>query len=88
MSTLILVHKNLNYYAMIRSTCENALRVIRKAEQEFSLDPEQIIEKSYQMTTVLQNLLSTVKKNVLENGFSDENEEITFFKTVLPSHKR
>ncbi|KVV15016.1 RteC domain-containing protein [Flavobacterium sp. TAB 87] len=69
---------------MIRSTCENALQVIRKAEKEFSLDPEQIIEKSYHMTTVLRNLLSTVKKNVLETGFSDENEEINFFKTVKP----
>lgn len=69
---------------MIRPTCENALRAIRKAEQEFGLDPEQIIEQSYQMTTVLQNLLSTVKKNVLENGFSDEDEEINFFKTVKP----
>ncbi|MDQ6472743.1 RteC domain-containing protein [Flavobacterium sp. LHD-80] len=69
---------------MIRSTCENALQVIRKAEQDFSLDPEQIIEKSYHMTTVLRNVLSTVKKNVIEKGFSDENEEINFFKTVKP----
>lgn len=69
---------------MIRSTCENALQVIRKAELEFSLGPEQIIDKSYQMTTVLRNVLSTVKKNVLEKGFSDEKEEINFFKTVKP----
>ncbi|MFH6991860.1 RteC domain-containing protein [Flavobacterium sp. FlaQc-48] len=69
---------------MIRSICENALQVIRKAEKEFSLDPEQIIEKSYHMTTLLRNLLCTVKKNVLEKGFSDENEEVYFFKTVKP----
>lgn len=69
---------------MIRSTCENALQVIRKAEQEFSLDPEHIIEKSYHMTTVLRSLLCTVKKNVLEKGFSDENEEINFFKSIKP----
>lgn len=69
---------------MIRPTCENALRAIRKAEQEFSLDPEHIIEKSFHMVTVLQDQLSTVKKNVLENGFSDENEEIHFFKTIKP----
>lgn len=69
---------------MIRSTCENALQVIRKAEQQFSLDSEDIIEKSFQMTTVLRNLLCTVKKNVLEKGFSDENEEINFFKSIKP----
>lgn len=84
MAMLFLVLKNLNSVAMIRSTCENALQVIRKAEQDFSLDPEQIIEKSYHMTTVLRNLLSTVKKNVIEKGFSDENEEINFFKTIKP----
>jgi hypothetical protein len=84
MPMLFLVQINLNSVAMIRSTCENALQVIRKAEQEFSLEPEHIIEKSYHMTIVLRNLLSTVKKNVLEKGFSDENEEINFFKTVKP----
>lgn len=69
---------------MTRSTCEKTLQVIRKAEQEFSLDPEHIIEKSYHMTTVLRGLLSTVKKNVIEKGFSDEKEEINFFKNVKP----
>jgi hypothetical protein len=69
---------------MIRSTFENTLHVIHREELEFSLNPEQIIEKSYHMTTVLRNILSTVKKSVLENGFSNENEEIHFFKSIKP----
>lgn len=84
MPALFLVLKYLNSVAMTRSTCEKTLQVIRKAEQEFSLDPEHIIEKSYHMTTVLRGLLSTVKKNVIEKGFSDEKEEINFFKNVKP----
>ena len=69
---------------MIRSIYKDALREIRKAEQEISFEQASIIEESYHMTTVLRTLLSQMKSHVLENGFADDNEEIEFFKNIKP----
>lgn len=69
---------------MIQSIYRDALFSIRKEEQTISLESKHVIEESYHMTIFLRNLLSNMKKHVLENGFSDENEEIEFFKTIKP----
>lgn len=69
---------------MIQSIYRDALMSIRKEEQKISLELKSVIEESYHMIIFLRNLLSNMKRHVLENGFTDENEEIEFFKTIKP----
>ena len=69
---------------MIQSIYKEALRCIRAAEKEITFETATIIEESYQMTSVLRDLLSKMKEHVLEKGFQDANEEIEFFKNIKP----
>lgn len=69
---------------MIRSIYREALGTIQKAEQKLTFEPATIIEESYHMATVLRGLLSKMKSHVLEKGFTDNDEEIEFFKTIKP----
>ena len=69
---------------MIQSIYKEALRSVQAAEKEITFETATIIQESYQMTTVLRDLLSKMKEHVLQNGFQDANEEIEFFKTIKP----
>lgn len=69
---------------MIQSNYREALLSILKEEEEISFEAKHVIEESYHMIIFLRNLLSNVKIQVLKNGFTDENEEIVFFKTIKP----
>lgn len=69
---------------MIRSIYKDALISIQKAEQKINLETTPTIEQSFHMITLLRNTLSTLKSHVLEQGFSDESEEIEFFKAIKP----
>lgn len=69
---------------MIQSIYRDALMSIRKEEQKINLELKSVIEESYHMIIFLRNLLSNMKRHVLQNGFVDENEEIEFFKTIKP----
>lgn len=69
---------------MIRSIYQNALFSIQNEEQKISLQTTNAIEESYHMTIFLRDLLSEVKKLVLQHQFINENEEIDFFKTIKP----
>lgn len=69
---------------MIQGIYRDVLFSIQKEEQRVGLDTTNVIEESYHMTIFLRDLLSEVKKNVLRNGFTSENEEIDFFKNVKP----
>jgi len=41
-------------------------------------------DKAYQMTLFLNEMLSSLKTIVLQNGFYDEEHEIDFFKNIKP----
>ena len=69
---------------MIRSIYRDALSSIHKQEQKVSLESAHIINEAHHMTIFLRDLLSEVKKLVLEHRFSNEKEEIEFFKKVKP----
>ena len=69
---------------MIRSIYRDALSSVHKQEQKVSLESADAINESQHMTIFLRDLLSEVKKMVLEHHFRDEKEEIEFFKTVKP----
>lgn len=69
---------------MIQSNYRETLFRILKEEEEISFEAKHVIEESYHMIVFLRNLLSDLKKHVLDNGFRDDNEEIVFFKTIKP----
>jgi hypothetical protein len=69
---------------MMQSTYKDALYSILKKEQEISLESVHVIDESYRMTKFLQDLLSGMKNHVLEHHFTDENEEIEFFRIIKP----
>ncbi|MGH2666891.1 RteC domain-containing protein [Flavobacterium sp.] len=68
----------------MESTYKDALYSILKKEQEISLESVHIIDESYRMIIFLQELLSNIKKYVLEHHFTEENEEIEFFRIIKP----
>lgn len=68
----------------MKSTYKDALYSILKKEQEISLESVHVIDESYRMIVFLQDLLSDIKKRVLDHHFTEENEEIEFFRIIKP----
>ncbi|UPZ16234.1 RteC domain-containing protein [Flavobacterium humidisoli] len=69
---------------MIQSAYKDVLYSIVKKEQEISLESVHVIDESYRMIIFLQDLLSGMKKQVLEHHFTEANEEIEFFRIIKP----
>lgn len=69
---------------MIQSPYKDVLYSIVKKEQEISLESVHVIDESYRMILFLQDLLSGMKKQVLEHHFTESNEEIEFFRIIKP----
>lgn len=69
---------------MIKTIYKQAIISIQKEEQKISLEAEHVIEEAFHMAAFLRNLLSDMKNHISENGFSNDNEEIEFFKTIKP----
>lgn len=69
---------------MMQSTYKDALYSILKKEQEISLESVHVIDESYRMTKFLQDLLASMKNYVLEHNFTDDSEEIEFFRIIKP----
>ncbi len=60
------------------------LSQIRQQEDKLSSQMMPPEEESYQMTLFLSEMLFTIKAKVTQNGFSDEQQEINFFKHIKP----
>lgn len=73
-----------NIINMIQSPYKDVLYSIVKKEQEISLESVHVIDESYRMIIFLQDLLSGMKKQVLEHHFTEANEEIEFFRIIKP----
>lgn len=69
---------------MIKTIYKQALISIQKEEQKISLEAEHVIEEAFHMAAFLRDLLSDMKNHISEKGFSNDNEEIEFFKTIKP----
>jgi len=69
---------------MQKSIFNEALTKIKKEEQKISFKSATIIEEAYQMTLLLNELLTELKTWVLAKGFKSAFEEIYFFKIVKP----
>ncbi|WP_420842773.1 RteC domain-containing protein [Flavobacterium humidisoli] len=68
----------------MQSAYKDVLYSIVKKEQEISLESVHVIDESYRMIIFLQDLLSGMKKQVLEHHFTEANEEIEFFRIIKP----
>jgi len=57
---------------------------IHNKEDKVSSQSKRLIDEAYEMTLYLQELLFSVKKQIAENGFKNDEEEIQFFRTIKP----
>ncbi len=57
---------------------------IHNKEDKISSQSKRLIDEAYEMTLYLQELLFSVKKQIAENGFKNDAEEIQFFRTIKP----
>lgn len=63
----------------------NIMAEIQKLERKLSAETSSFIDEACKMTIYLQELLRTVKEDVIREGFSGIDEEIYFFKVVKPN---
>lgn len=69
----------------MRHPLNNIIAEIQKQERKLSIEASSFIDEAYKMTIYLQELLRTVKEDVINEGFSSKDEEIIFFKQVKPN---
>jgi hypothetical protein len=68
----------------MKSSLNDILTDIQNYEKSVSEHSTNLIDEAYEMTLYLQDLLFTVKKYVIEEGFKNDEEEIYFFHTIKP----
>lgn len=66
---------------------KNILLSIRDEESKVDLSPQHVIENSRYLACYLLKKHQVLKEYVLENGFSDINQEIEFFKKIKPEYR-
>lgn len=60
------------------------LSQIRHHEDKLSSKMMKTVEEALQMTLFLKEMLSSIKSKILQDGFTDEQQEIDFFKNIKP----
>jgi len=68
----------------MKYSLQNIILEIHNKEDKILSQNKRLIDEAYEMTLYLQDLLFTVKKYVLEEGFKNNEEEIYFFHTIKP----
>jgi len=71
----VLIRNNLNLKFVIRH---------KNKEDKISAQSKRLIDEAYEMTLYLQDLLFSVRGQVIETGFKNDAEEINFFRTIKP----
>lgn len=69
---------------MKKSKYTGAILRIQHEEQKISLEPKMVIEESRKMTSFLSNLLTELREQIRQTGFTDPSEEIDFFRNIKP----
>ena len=57
---------------------------IHNKEDKILSQSKRLIDEAYEMTLYLQDLLGSVKKYLIEEGFKNDEEEIHFFRCIKP----
>lgn len=63
---------------------ENVVKNIKVKENELLTREDNSIERASQMISYSTDLLNKLKREVLTNGFRNQQEEISFFKEIKP----
>ena len=61
------------------------LSQIQRQEDKLSSQMMQTPEEAFQMTLFLKEMLCDIKCQILQAGFTDEQQEIDFFKNIKPN---
>ncbi len=69
----------------MRNPLHTIVTEIQKQERKLSAEASSLIDEAYKMTIYLQDLLRTIKEDVLKEGFASKDEEMLFFKQVKPN---
>lgn len=62
----------------------NVISEITRKEDKLSSEAPRLIDEAYQMTLFLQELLTSVKEDILNGCLKDDKEEINFFRNIKP----
>lgn len=68
----------------MKKSLSKILLEIHNKEDKFSSQSKTLIDEAYGMTLYLQDLLTSVKKLLIEDGFKNDEEEINFFRSIKP----
>ena len=60
------------------------LTQIHHQEEKFSSQMMSTVEEAYQMNLFLKEILFNIKAKVIQDGFTNEQQEIDFFKNIKP----
>ena len=68
----------------MKYSLQNIILEIHNKEDKISLQNKRLIDEAYEMTLYLQDLLLSVKKDIIDEGFKNDVDEIHFFRTIKP----
>ncbi|WP_343556234.1 RteC domain-containing protein [Sphingobacterium sp.] len=68
----------------MKHSLQNIILEIHNKEDKMSSQNKRLIDETYDMTLYLQDLLFSVKKLVINDGFNNDSEEINFFRIIKP----
>lgn len=68
----------------MKKSSHNILLEIHNKENKISSQSKTLIDEAYEMTLYLQDLLASIKKLLIEEGFTSDEEEINFFRKIKP----
>ena len=68
----------------MKYSLDKILLEIHNKEDKILSQSKRLIDEAYEMTLYLQDLLGSVKKYLIEEGFKNDEEEIHFFRCIKP----
>ena len=68
----------------MKYSLDKILLEIHNNEDKILSQSKRLIDEAYEMTLYLQDLLGSVKKYIIEEGFKNDEEEIHFFRCIKP----
>lgn len=71
-------------FIAMKYSLDKILLEIHNKEDKILSQSKRLIDEAYEMTLYLQDLLGSVKKYLIEEGFKNDEEEIHFFRSIKP----
>jgi|SRR5690554_129949 len=68
----------------MKHSLQHIILEIHNKEDKILSQSKRHIDEAYEMTLYLQELLFDVKKDIVDEGFKNDTEEIQFFRTIKP----